>query len=154
VPEGGVRDPLRGRLTDPFGAGGGAGSVRRSALRGGDRNLGAAGTGVAGHQAVGEESAAVGVVLAGARPSGRLLGAIRDGSVTMHDQLAETAPHPSPPHRCRRLIPDGETLCPPIRRGSLWPCIGATGRLLEKISQHLPNSPLARFSGRLSPEVA
>jgi hypothetical protein len=80
-----------------------------SGLRRADRDLGTASTGMAGHEAVGEEATAVGVVLAGARPSGGLFGAVRDGPVTMHDQLSETAPHPSPPHRRRRRSPAG---CP------------------------------------------
>ena len=58
-----------------------------------------------GHQPVGEETAAMGVVLARAGAPGRLLGAVRDGAVTVHDQLSETAPHPSPPHRRGRHPP-------------------------------------------------
>lgn len=105
----------------------------------GDRDLGAAGTGMTSHQAVGEEAAAVGVVLAGAQSPGCLLGAVRDGAVTVHDQLSGTAPHPSPPHRRGRHAPAERPSDPGVARGGLGPSIGASRRLLEEISQRFPN---------------
>jgi hypothetical protein len=51
---------------------------------------------VARHQPVGEEAAAVGVILSGTGSAGGLLRAVRDGAVTVHHQLSETALHP--PH--------------------------------------------------------
>src|SRR5476651_1349195 len=70
-----------------------------SVLGCGDWDLGATGAGVARHQAVGEETAPVGMVLARAGATGCLFRAVRDGAVAVHDQLSETAPHRCPPHR-------------------------------------------------------
>jgi|SRR5580658_8653604 hypothetical protein len=133
----------RGVVPGPGGPGtGGVGPAVKwwgSVLGCGDGDLGATGAGVAGHQAVGEEAAAVGMVLARAGPPGHLLRAVRDGAVAVHDQLSETAPHPSPPHGSPPAVPAGDLLFPGSREG-LWRCIGARRGLLEEFSQHIPNS--------------
>jgi hypothetical protein len=116
-----------------------------SAQGSGHGDLGAAVTGMTGHDPMGEEAAAVRVVLAGTGPPGRFLGAVRDSAVAVHDQLSGTAPHPSPPSPswpawCRRWTFG-------LRAGGgPWRSIGASGRLLEEKSQHFPNFP-AVFSG-------
>jgi hypothetical protein len=105
---------LRGGVSADRGVGdrsGASAGGRGSDLGCAHRHLGAAGAGMTRHQAMGEESAAVGVVFAGARAPGRLFRAVRDGAVTVHDQLSEAAPHPSPPHRCAGFTGRG-TLVP------------------------------------------
>ena len=118
-----------------------------SVLGSGDRHLGAAGTGVARHDPGGEEAATMWVILSGTGPPGGLLRAVRDGAVTMHNQLSETALHP--PH-----LPFLDWILRPRREPSValpFPTpgevsgrsIGATWGLLEEFRNAPPISSLA-----------
>jgi hypothetical protein len=126
----------------------GQGRGRRSGLGRGDRDLGAAGAGMAGHQPVGEEAAAMGVVLARAGAPGRLLGAVRDGAVTMHDQLSGTAPHPSPPHRRGRHLPAESPSDPGPAGEVLGPASAHPGAFLRRSRNVSPISRSGSRSGR------
>jgi len=109
-PEIGEGDGRVGGRLAGFGAGAGVWWSGGSGLGGGHRDLGAAGTGMTSHQAVGEEAPAVGMVLAGTGPPGLLLGAVCDRAVTVHDQLSGTAPHLLVTSPSGRPSAGGETL--------------------------------------------